>query len=263
MNISVVIPMYNASSTIYDTLTSVVHQTYNESIEIIIIDDGSTDNSVNIVNGFRKKNDFDIKLIKKPNGGVSSARNLGIKKARYEWVAFLDSDDIWLPSKLRRQIEGINSLSFKVDFIGCARNNESLKIGLRHITTLHKATVRELLIKMFPQTSTALVRKSVLQELGGYDTSFSHAEDGELWIRICTKYRFYYLPESLVITGGGKPNFGHSGLSANLQAMSEGGMKILNLSIKRGDISYIEGVLFRIFYYAKSFRRMMIRCVSK
>jgi glycosyltransferase involved in cell wall biosynthesis len=263
MNISVVIPMYNASSTIYDVLTSVVHQDFEQSIEVVIIDDGSTDNSVNIVNKFIDENDFDIKLIKKNNGGVSSARNLGIEKASYDWVAFLDSDDIWLPSKLRRQVESIISLSYNVDFIGCARNNELLKIGFKKITTLHKATVRELLIKMFPQTSTALVRKSVLQEIGGYDTSFTHAEDGELWIRICANYEFYYLPESLVITGGGKPNFGHSGLSANLHAMSEGGMKILNLSIKRGDISNVEGLFFHAFYYIKSIRRVMIRWASK
>ncbi|SON51005.1 glycosyltransferase family 2 protein [Vibrio tapetis] len=262
MNISVVIPMYNASSTISDVLTSVVQQDYDRRIEIIVIDDGSTDSCSNIVNDFIGKNDFDIKLINKPNGGVSSARNLGIENASYDWIAFLDSDDIWLPSKLRRQVEVVESLSSNVDFIGCARNNESLRIGLRKIKTLHKAVVRELLVKMFPQTSTALIRKSVLQELGGYDTSFTHAEDGELWIRICTKYRFYYLPESLVITGGGKPNFGHSGLSANLQAMSDGGMKILNMAIKRGDVSHLEGAIFRVFYYFKSLRRVIIRSLN-
>jgi glycosyltransferase involved in cell wall biosynthesis len=255
--------MYNASSTIHDVLISVVQQDLEQIIEIIVIDDGSCDDSVNIVNDFIDKSDFDIKLIKKSNGGVSSARNLGIETASFEWIAFLDSDDIWLPSKLRRQVETIKTLSSEVDFIGCARNNESLKVAFKKITTLHKATVKELLIKMFPQTSTALVRKTVLQELGGYDRSFTHAEDGELWVRICAKYRFYYLPESLVITGGGKPNFGHSGLSANLKAMSDGGKKILDLSIQRGYISYVEGIFFHIFYYVKSIRRVMIRWINQ
>jgi glycosyltransferase involved in cell wall biosynthesis len=263
MDISVVVPMYNAYSTISNVLESVVHQDCDNKIEIVIIDDGSTDGCSDIVTEFISCNDFDIKLIKKDNGGVSSARNLGIKIAKYDWIAFLDADDVWLPSKIRRQTEHVNLLSFDVDFIGCARNNEKLEILFKRITTLHRATVRELLIKMFPQTSTALVRKSVLQELGGYDTSFSHGEDSELWVRICAKYRFYYLPESLVITGQGKPNFGHSGLSANLDAMSKGAMKMLNLSIERGDVSYVEGVFLRIFYYLKSLRRRAIRIFSR
>ncbi|WP_318503684.1 glycosyltransferase family 2 protein [Photobacterium leiognathi] len=259
MKISVVIPAYNASSTIIKTISSARNQVFIDSVdlEIIIVNDGSTDNTEHLVRDYMSNNSGNIVIINKDNGGVSSARNLGIKKSTGEWVAFLDSDDEWLPNKLQKQIEIIKS-THGVNFIGCARNDEDLSILGRKIETLYEASCNDLLVKMFPQTSTALVRKDILNSVGYYNETMTHSEDGELWLRICAKGGFYYLPNSLVVTGNGKENFGHSGLSANLNKMYIGNIKILNIALKNKIIPYWKYFILRVFYSLKHLRRVLI-----
>lgn len=94
--ISVVIPLYNKAECISRTIESVLSQTYEE-FEIIVVNDGSTDGSVNIVSQLK---DDRIRIVQKPNGGVSSARNLGVQSAKYDWIVFLDADDVMLPNNL-------------------------------------------------------------------------------------------------------------------------------------------------------------------
>ena len=96
MNISIIVPLYNKSSCIAHTLSTILEQSYT-NFEIIIVNDGSTDDSVQIV---KKIDDSRIKIINKKNGGVSSARNVGIKEAQGEWILFLDADDILMPDAL-------------------------------------------------------------------------------------------------------------------------------------------------------------------
>ncbi|WP_214228856.1 glycosyltransferase [Pedobacter sp. B4-66] len=255
--ISVIIPMYNAAYTIEETLYSVINQT-NKVFEIIIVDDGSVDNSLEIV----KKLAFlhtgqNIKIIEKGNGGVSSARNAGMQIAKGDLFALLDSDDVWLPNKLEKQLTILRDHS-TIDFLGCSRNNEALKIIFKKIETLHKASVTELLIKMYPQTSTAIFKRELYEQLGGYNETLTHAEDGNLWIRYCANSNFYYLPESLVITGGGKPSFGHSGLSANLTAMQKGNEFTLKEARKAKLISFPVFSVLYIFAKLKYVRRLLI-----
>src|SRR5574344_344305 len=102
MKVSVIIPMYNSKDTIKSAIESVLNQRYKESIEIIVVNDGSKDGCEKIVEKMIINNQTNrtIKLINKPNCGVSSARNRGIKEANGEYIAFLDSDDMWHPQKL-------------------------------------------------------------------------------------------------------------------------------------------------------------------
>lgn len=97
MMISIVIPLYNKEQTIINTLNSVFKQTYS-NFEIVIINDGSTDNSVKIIN--QNFDDARIRIINQKNAGVSAARNKGIEESRGEWISFLDGDDEWLPNYL-------------------------------------------------------------------------------------------------------------------------------------------------------------------
>lgn len=258
--LSVVIPAYNAESHIEECLKSVIDQTKKDiAIEIVIVNDGSDDNTHDLILSFMEQYPtVDFNYIIKPNGGVSSARNMGIARSKYDWIAFLDSDDVWLPQKIEKQLDFINNFSANVDFLGCARNNEILSILGMKITSPHKASVRELLVKMYPQTSTALVKKSLLEKVGGYDESMSHAEDGELWIRICAAGDFYYIPDSLVITGRGKPNFGVQGLSANIDAMEKGVNITLNRAYKNNQICFLEYLVGVVFYKMKYIRRVLI-----
>ncbi|MGU5659485.1 glycosyltransferase family 2 protein [Aeromonas veronii] len=258
--LSIIIPVYNSSETIIQCLTSVIEQNdFELEKEIIVINDGSTDNSELLIKDFIADHpEIIIKYKYKENGGVSKARNLGIKLANGDWIAFLDSDDRWLPNKLSTQFNIINSSTFNIDFIGCARNNETLNILGKKIISLHKATVMELLIKMFPQTSTAIVRRELLIQVGCYDESMSHAEDGDLWVRLCQSGDFYYMPESLVVTGDGKFNYGESGLSGNLLEMHKGSLHIIDKLLSTKKISKVNALLFKAFYILKYIRRMLI-----
>ncbi|MFQ2243195.1 glycosyltransferase family 2 protein [Aeromonas enteropelogenes] len=257
--LSIVIPVYNSSKTIIQCLNSVVEQ--NDIAlekEIVIINDGSTDNSEALIKDFIENHpEVIIKYKYKENGGVSRARNLGIQLSAGTWIAFLDSDDIWLPNKLSVQLDIIHSSSFNIDFIGCARNNEVLSILGKKITSLHKATITELLIKMFPQTSTAIVKRELLIQVGCYDETMTHAEDGDLWLRLCQSGDFYYMPESLVITGDGKHNYGESGLSSNLLAMHKGTLRTIDKLITTKKISKSKAIFFKVFYFLKYIRRIV------
>jgi glycosyltransferase involved in cell wall biosynthesis len=250
--------MYNAEKSIMTCVDSVIGQSFFGEIEIIIINDGSTDNSRQIVETIIELNpEKNIKLINKSNGGVSTARNVGLESAKGEYIALLDSDDIWLSNKLEVQME-ILSNNNSIDFLGCARNNETLNILGRKITSLHRAKPLELLIKMYPQTSTAIFKRELYEKFGGYNEQMTHSEDGFLWLTYCQKANFYYSPDSLVITGGGKPNFGHSGLSANLKAMHNGSLQILSMALNQNIISFMQYILLLCFYELKYLRRKLV-----
>ena len=260
MNISIIIPVYNAEKTIIDSIYSILDQSILDTIkyEIIIINDGSTDNTYKLLLKFKEKHpSIPLQIINQINSGVSKARNHGINIAKFDWIAFLDADDIWLKNKLEIQFSIINS-NKNIDFIGCARNNEALSILGRKINSIYKATINDLLIKMFPQTSTALVKKSLLIKSGYYREDMTHSEDGELWVRLCSNGNFYYIPNSLVITGGGKSNFGESGLSANLKKMHLGSLKILTICLKNKKISQFSYIKYYIFYSLKYYRRIIL-----
>lgn len=263
--ISIILPVYNASETILSTLVSVKNQDISDvNVELIIVNDGSADDTERLITQFISENQhMDITYIYKENGGVSSSRNLGISKAKYDWVAFIDSDDVWADNKLSKQIYIINNSEFNIDFIGCARNDEPLSLYGKKIVNLYKACYKDLLIKMFPQTSTAIVKKSVLDRVGGYDETMTHSEDGDLWIRICFEYDFYYMPESLVVTGGNKHNFGESGLSANLSAMEKGVQYTLLKLFKSKRISRPFYIFLRFFCSIKYLRRLLVSSYNR
>lgn len=259
MKISVVIPVYNGVSTIIKAIESVMLNNVC-TMEIIVVNDGSTDNTLEAIQEFKYKNEIDILSVYTiPNGGVAQARNYGIKKAKYEWIAFLDADDIWLKGKISLQINLIEKISPQPKFIGTARNNEVLSIMARKVVKLHKATLPELLIKIFPQTSTALVRRDSLLRVGLYDEAMTHSEDADLWVRLCyLEGEFYYHPDSTVTTGAGKHNFGATGLSANIKKMEAGACFMLKKTYHAKAISLPFYLFLLLYFKIKYVRRLLI-----
>lgn len=259
MNVSVVIPVYNGVNTIIEAINSVLLNKVC-TIEIIVVNDGSTDGTLEVIQKFKQLNNIDILSVYTiPNSGVAKARNFGIKLAQYEWIAFLDADDVWQEGKLSLQISLIEKITPQPNFIGTARNNEVLAIMGRKILKLHRATLPELLIKMFPQTSTALVRRKALLEVGLYDETMTHSEDADLWVRLCyQKGQFYYHPESTVTTGGGKHNFGSSGLSANIKKMEKGACTMLKKVYRARKISLPFYLSLLLYFKLKYIRRILI-----
>ncbi|MDH7444981.1 glycosyltransferase family 2 protein [Aquimarina sp. 2201CG14-23] len=193
---SIIIPVFNKEDTIYNTLTSVLEQDFND-YEIIVINDGSTDNCENIILGFK---DHRIQYISTENNGVSKARNLGIKKANGKLIAFLDADDYWYPNHLE-----VLSKSFQ-KFPDAGLYTTSYEKRFNHKSTftanfnnINAESNIIMIVEDFFESSTidaiawtsaCAVSKKVFDTIGVFDTSITHGagEDTDLWIRIALKY---------------------------------------------------------------------------
>ena len=248
--ISVIIPMYNAENTIATCIYSVLNQTYKGKIEIIIINDGSKDNSKKIVEEFININqsDFEIKLINKENGGVSSARNRGMVLAKGHYIALLDSDDEWLPNKLEKQLEVFITYS-NVYFIGGLINETLDKKNI-----IIEIPLSKLIFKNYFQPSTVIFKREVFDTVGFFDESQKYAEEGNYFMRIAKQYKCVLLNEQLINYGEGKGGFGVSGLSANLKEMEKGELKNLKYAYKKNFISltiYLIAILYSILKYIR------------
>lgn len=221
MKFSTIIPMYNAKNTIRNTIESVINQTYIESIEIIIINDGSNDGCEKIVEELilLKHTNRNIKLINKQNGGVSSARNIGIQESSGEYLAFLDSDDVWHPQKLELVFEILKDDSIKI--LG---HNYVLENNFKQIFKF-KQPVRvsflKLLLKNFAVTPSVIIKKDLFEY---FNETMNYTEDHELWLRIALKTDVYFL--DLPLTTLGRPALTKGGLSANKWAMRKGELQM-------------------------------------
>ncbi|MEH6305202.1 glycosyltransferase family A protein [Olivibacter sp. CPCC 100613] len=258
--ISVVIPMYQAEQSIRNALSSVVNQQY-KPLEVIIVNDGSRDQSVERAEQFiaeQDKGEITFYLINQPNRGVSCARNVGMRKAKGIYIALLDADDEWLPHKLKRQMEVLQA-NPEIDFLGTNRNGEHWKRWLfkkfQHLTPI---SAHLLLYKTFFVTPTVLFKRKVLETTGFFDEQQRYAEEGNFWIRISNEHHCVLLNESLVITGNGKPNFGFSGLSSNLKEMEKGELKNMWLGYQLGVVGFLEYVFLVFYSLIKYIRRLAI-----
>ena len=260
IHLSVIIPMFNSENTIKTCIYSVLNQTYKGKIEIIVINDGSKDNSQVIVEEIIKKNnsEIEIQLINKDNGGVSTARNAGFKLAKGDWIALLDSDDEWLHNKLETQIQ-VLSENPTIDFLGTNRNGEYFdKILWKKLSVLTRISPKLLMVKFIFVVPTVIFRKKIISDVGYFDETQKYAEEGNYFIRIAQKYNCYLLNESLVITGDGKAHFGHSGLSGNLKEMEKGELKNLKDALNLKIINHFEYSCLLVFSILKYFRRIVI-----
>jgi glycosyltransferase involved in cell wall biosynthesis len=201
----VVIPACNAAETLPETLGSVCNQTYG-NLDIIVVDDGSTDDTAAIVQRHRAQ-DPRLRLVQQRNGGVASARNAGIDAAAGDFVAFIDADDLWHPTKIAKQMALLLSASSTMALVYAPFR----LIGAdgRVLSSQHRIGVdgwvlyRHFHVNLVGNGSAILVRKAVLKEVGGFDTSLraAHAEGCEdllLQLQIAARYQFGEVPEYLV-----------------------------------------------------------------
>ncbi len=223
--VSVIIPLYNSAATVRATLESVFAQTYPH-LEILVVDDGSTDAGPAICREFI---DPRLRILQQRNRGLAGARNTGIRQASGAFCAFLDSDDLWLPEKIQRHVDHFRQrqevgVSFsRSGFI----NEDGSPLGIYQMPQLNAITP-ELIFCRNPigNGSAVVIRREVLEairfqaNLHGepedfyFDDSFRQSEDIECWLRIAlqTNWRFEGLPEALTLY---RVNAG--GLSANLE----------------------------------------------
>ena len=194
--ITVVIVNYNYGRYLGKCLDSVFAQTYR-NIEVIVVDDGSTDNSLEVLQPYSER----ILLVQQGNKGVSAARNVGLAKSRGQWIAFLDSDDTWRPEKLQEQSNYFQDPAVGMVFCGLEFTDDS---G-RRLGYTRPLLSGDFLLQLVTFTSpaigggsTAIVRSECLRRLGVFDEQLSTAADLDMWVRIAAQYEIRAVPAPLV-----------------------------------------------------------------
>jgi len=198
--VSVIIPTYNRANLISRAIRSVLNQTYSD-FELIIIDDGSTDNTEDIIRQFQEK-DKRIKYIKHDkNKGGSAARNRGIKIAKGKYIAFQDSDDEWLPEKLNKQVDSIEKLPLNIWGGTYCSFYYFINGNTRMIEVTKRGNFKKELLNRevdIGASSTILLSKLAIDKIGLFDESFKKHQDLEYLIRFFRIYKLYCVNQPLV-----------------------------------------------------------------
>jgi len=200
MRISVVIPSYNRRHTLERALQSVFEQT-SPVDEVILVDDGSTDGSSEMVRQLFAQ----VNVITQPNLGVSAARNRGIAAARFEWIALLDSDDSWLPQKI---VQIRRAQKLQPGFVLYHSDEIWMRRGVRvNPMQKHRKSGGWIFEQCLPlcaiSPSATVIRKSTLESVGKFDEQLPACEDYDLWLRLCHRFPVHYIDQPLITKYGG------------------------------------------------------------
>ena len=192
--ISVIIPAYNAESTILETITSVRQQTFSD-FEIIVVNDGSTDRTIELLQNVE---DNRLKIFSYENGGLSVARNRGIRDANGEYIAFLDADDLWTPNKLELQLKALEQHSEAgVAYSWTYFMNEQRTSSLPGVSIFFEGDVlANLLVNNFIASgSNPLIRRQAIKSVGDFDSACAGCADWDYWMRLSAKWHFVVVPK--------------------------------------------------------------------
>ena len=206
--VSAVVPTYNRSNLLLGALNSICKQTFRP-IEIVVVDDGSTDDTGNAVNNWSRKNEepgsLVVRYVVHENQGANASRNRGIKESQGEFIAFLDSDDRWLPEKLAKQIP-ILQANIDIGGLYCGLRNVDL-VGEEQYLSEPRAypagnLLQQLLIHDVTEaTSCWVVRRECFEKVGGFDVTLPARQDWDMWIRLSERYDIGCVQEILVELG--------------------------------------------------------------
>lgn len=260
--VSVIIPYYNRESTIERALNSVVEQSYKD-YEIILIDDGSSDNSHEIVDDFiKKRKEYKIINLYQDNSGPSKARNRGIEEAKGEYIAFLDSDDSWVPNKLEIQMNFLQK-NKEVMILGTDYNNiinGNISTKSSNTNKYKEVGFYKRLIKCYFPTSTVVIKREVFEEFR-FNEEQKYAEDTLLFLKILRKYPGGKI--ELPLVNYYKLEYGAGGLSSRLKEVEMWELK--NFKTLREEnkfnnkkINFVFYIFLICFSYLKYMRRIVI-----
>ena len=209
--VSVIVPAYNAERYLREAVDSALRQTH-ERLEVVIVDDGSTDGTPALADGFAAA-DPRVRVFHQPNGGLSAARNAGLAVARGDLVCFLDADDVFLPDKLERQRSFLDlfpgcDLVFSDFYVG----DEQLTPGFLVCTRPPPVPMRELLAygNWFGPMSP-LLRARLAEKVGGFDEHLRASEDWDYWVRASRCGTFSYLPGPVAVYRAHSAQMHHDG----------------------------------------------------
>ncbi len=203
VRVSVIVPTFNRAGLLEQAIDSVLAQSF-ASFELIVVDDGSTDDTAVLLSAYAGR----IRILRQFNRGVSAARNLGMAAAAGELIALLDSDDYWLPGKLARQVAFFDA---HPDEMICQTEEIWMRNGVRvNPKRRHQKYGGMIFEKSLPlcliSPSAVMLRKSLLDEVGGFDERLPACEDYDLWLRITWKFPVHLIPVPLIVKRGGHPD---------------------------------------------------------
>lgn len=242
--ISVVIPTFNRFETLPRALDSVLSQTLVVD-EIVVVDDGSTDQTSSVL----KSKYPEVQYIHQKNQGVSAARNTGIEFSSQPWIAFLDSDDEWLPNKLQIQID---ALSKNPEYQVCHTDEIWVRNG-RRVNPMKKHAkpngwiFEQCLPLCCVSPSSILIKKSVLSEFNNFDIDFPACEDYDLWLKIFSKYPVLLIDEPLLKKYGGHEDQ----LSRKYWGMDRYRVEAIVNRLKSGELNKEQTLAARLMLRAK------------
>jgi glycosyltransferase involved in cell wall biosynthesis len=194
--VSVIIPVYNGTNYLREAIESVLAQTYT-NYEILVVDDGSTDATWDIIQSYGAR----VRGIRKENGGVASALNQGIREAKGDYIAWLSHDDLFLPEKLERQVNFLREFKhFKACYTDYYLTDAIGRI-LSEIKTPwypREQTIRALFGDMYISGSTILIDRACFDHVGLFSESLRYTQDAEMWLRIIRQFDIGRLPETLM-----------------------------------------------------------------
>ncbi len=195
--VSVVMSVYNGAKFLDKAINSILAQTYTD-FEFLIVNDGSTDNSLNIINR-AKKNDSRIKIIDQENEGLVTSLNKAISKASGKYIARMDADDISMPTRLEKQVKFLDSMS-KVDILGTGFiffNSNGSELGRQGVLVNDADIKRELCLRNPYGHGSVMMRREIFNQLGGYSNDVGPVEDYDLWLRFAKISTMAGLPDFL------------------------------------------------------------------
>ena len=200
IKVTTIIPTFNRGYCLAESIQSVLDQNFSD-FELIVVDDGSTDNTAEVIEQFSGIHKIRIKK----NRGVSFARNLAVKQARGEWIAFLDSDDLWERDKLAIQM---NWVECNPDYHAVYTDEIWIRNGVRvNAMKKHRKYSGDIFRHCLPlcivSPSSVLLRNELLNKFGGFDESMPVCEDYDLWLRISMSFPFHFIEEKLIVKRGG------------------------------------------------------------
>lgn len=201
--VSVIIPVYNRAAFVLEAVDSVLKQTLQD-FELIVIDDGSTDGTAEALKRFEDRLFYRYQ----DNQGVSGARNLGLQMARGKWIAFLDSDDLWLPEKLETQVR---FFSENPGAVICQTEEIWIRKGRRvNPQKKHQKFSGDIfapsLLLCLVSPSAVMIQRNLFDQVGYFDVTLPACEDYDLWLRISSQFHVYLIDQPLTIKRGGHPD---------------------------------------------------------
>jgi glycosyltransferase involved in cell wall biosynthesis len=225
--VSVVLPTYNRAELLPRALDGVLAQDWPRAqLELLVIDDGSTDDTPDVLESFRRSHSETIRVLRQENAGPPAARNAGVRAARFPYIALLDSDDAWEREKLRRQMSlfaADPSLDFCFTAISGGGDTRAPGLLLDGWDEAPEEALERLLLGDCIVTSSVLLSRRLLSEVGPFDASLWLGDDYDLWLRVAEAgKRIAYIPEPLTI------KFSHAGgISASSALVNKSYLDVL------------------------------------